>query len=641
MIDPLLRKRVRVVYERFLKPNIYKTIGKFLPFGKTTSIRFNEMTPSVYCERIKRGKNDFRITFGVKFLYDVMGYDNKKLSLSDFKKDLPNIKLVLIATYFHEVAHLLYTDMDDERIMKLPPLVIGKNTYNAAEFAHPLFNVLEDIVIEHTMSVKYKSSIERRGAIDDNSVGSLLKRNRKFILSKQIPEYVDNDDYSSLVNYLLLKLSLPSDFAGTNRFFDAHIENKKYVSSFLREKNGTARIGILIEYFNWLTTTELKFPEKPPVNPMESGRPGSKGISGTPMPTSGGATLGDGEGEGKGEGKGESKGDTDGDGETKVQKKELTKRTTEAGIPNIAGKSEEAGEELIIEPNPNAGEDDIFADLSDDDLDWSIHRVIDLKDFNLPDNSHFVDDVSKRVSGITQNLLYYFSLLKERKKPKFLGGLISGSHLDLARITRGEKLRVFKSKLVNSTSPLTGISLLCDNSGSMSGLKSVLLKLGVVAMADMMTKLDIPFSVHAFSDSSMGYNTFVVKDFDDNFDNPVIKNHFNMLSSEHHRPIEDAIEDACMFHGNEDAYHVEYLCRKLENSKLDKKILIIFSDGCPGDTGLLKRIVERHPGVHMIGIGLCDNSVKKFYPDCMVFNSEKELEELPKFLGNLLLDLIK
>ena len=625
-IDSKVRKRLKLLIERFLKPNIYKTLNKFLPVGKTAKILFKESVESIYCVKNTSGYNDYTIMFGINFLYKVFNYENRKETLKEFKQNLPNLKLVMIGTYFHEVGHLVFTDMEDRRIGSLPPLERDGKTYAVASIAHDLFNILEDIVMEHSMSVRYKSSIEKRGGVDDNSLGSILKRNRKFIVSPSLKDYKDEEHIGSLLNYLLLKLSLPKDFIGTNKFFDDHIENKEYVNKFLKERNGTKRIDILLEYWNWLMTTDIKFPETNFENPMDTGTEGSslgskpkKASSGTP--SLGGASD---KGEDEGEGEGESGGSSSG------------------GATDSAPEAEDTSEEPAVETINEYIDDDIFAELSDDEIDWSQHRVVDLKNYNFPLNDHYIEEVSKRVSELTQSLLYYFSMLRERNKPKYLSGLITGSKLDMGRITRGEKLRVFKEKLSHQSSQITGITLLCDNSGSMRREKSELLQLGVVAMSDMMTKLNIPFSVYAFSDydSNTYANTFVLKEFDDDYNNPLIRNHFNMLSSKHYEFMQEQLEGYYMFNGNRDEFHVDYLCRKLRSAKLDNKILIVFSDGMPYESYKLKNIVKRNLDINIIGVGLCSGAVKEFYRNYRVFNDEEELENLPEFLGSLLLDLI-
>ena len=618
-IDKKVRKRLYLLIERFLKPNIYKTLNKFLPVGKTAKILFKESVPSIYCVKNTSGYNDYTIMFGIDFLYKVFNYENRTETFKEFKQNLPNIKLVMIGTYFHEVGHLVFTDMEDRRIASLPPLERDGKTYAVASLAHDLFNILEDIVMEHSMSVRYKSSIEKRGGVDDNSVGSILKRNRKFIISPSLKDYKDEEHLGSLFNYLLLKLSLPKDFIGTNKFFDDHIENKEYVNKFLKERNGTKRIDILLEYWNWLMTTDIKFPETNFENPMDSGTEGSS-LGSKPKKSSSGTPSLDGDSDkGEGEGEGESDGATD-----------------------PAPEGEDTSEEPTVETINEYIDDDIFAELSDDEIDWSQHRVVNLKNYNFPLNDHYIEEVSKRVSELTQSLLYYFSMLRERNKPKYLSGLITGSKLDMGRITRGEKLRVFKEKLSHQSGQITGVTLLCDNSGSMLGYKSELLQLGVVAMSDMMTKLNIPFSVYAFSDydSNTYANTFVLKEFDDDYNNPLIRNHFNMLSSKHYEFMQEQVEEYNMFYGNRDEFHVDYLCRKLRSARLDNKILIVFSDGFPYESYRLKNIVQRNLDINIIGVGLCSDAVKKFYRNYRVFNDEKELENLPEFLGSLLLDLI-
>lgn len=627
-----VQKSLYIVFKKFLKPNFHRTIGKFVK--DYTELIFKGKEDGIYCSLSKTKGYKFAITYGVGFIYRVFKLENRNVSKKEFLDLIPKLKIVLLGTYFHEVAHLIFTAMENEKISSLPILERDGKKIPQAQLLHQLFNAWEDIVIESAMAYRYRSSLERRGGFDPNSVGSYLRENRDFVMQDMMTNYVDNvNTYQSLVAYTLLKMSYGKKFVGTNKFFDAHPENKDYMLKFLAERNADKRIDVIIEYWNWLLTTEIILPE---ISEDENPIPGSMGGKSTsvgkskalpkgsmvPDPTeeSGGTPSPSGEVE-----KGEEDEEENGDGEI------------DSGTES--GDEDDGGGEVI--DNNYEPDDDLFDELNDNDFDWSIHEEYDLNSANLEVDVSDLHKIRDKMSRISEELASYFILLKERNKPDYFGNLQSGSSLDMSAVRKGERLNVFKEMIDRSNDKVSGIVLLCDNSGSMAGDKADLLQLGVIAMSEMMNKLNIKFSVYAFSDMETSKNvTFKLKSFTDNYDDPNILNNFNVIGYKTYRKVVDDVPHP-LFHGNEDGYHIEYLSRMLEKEQLDNRIMIVFSDGYPYKKDLIHKAIARHKNIHYIGIGLCHAAVSKYYKEHKVFKNEKSLELLPSYLGELLLRLIQ
>lgn len=606
-----VEKGLFLVLKNFLKPNFNKTIGKFVKDPTELLIKGDE--DSIYCSLSSKIAYKYAITYGVGFIYRVFKLENRNVLKKEFFSLIPDLKLVLLGTYFHEVAHLIFTAMENRKIVDLPILERDGKKIPQAQLLHQLFNAWEDIAIERAMAYRYRSSLERRGGVDSNSVGSYLRDNRAFVMTDMRSNYVEvPNTYGSLLEYTLLKLSYGKSFIGKNSFFQAHPENKDYMMKFLGERNANARIDILIEYWNWLLTTDIILPEiSEDKNPIPSNEPGASTSVGKPkvLPK----------------------------GSIEVEEEEIP-------LPLGKGSSEEGDNENIGEDEPlnlpPYPDEDLFDELNDVDFDWTIHQEFDMNSINLPVDNRDLYKIRDKMSKISEKLSSYFMMLKDRSKPDYLSNLQTGSSLDLRAVHRGERLNVFKELINRTKDKLSGIVLLCDNSGSMADEKADLLQMGVVAMSEMMERLAIKFGVYSFSDSERSKNvTFRLKSFTDNYSNPSVLNNFNVIGYKTCKKIAARIPHP-IFHGNEDGYHIEYLSRMLDREELDNRIMIVFSDGMPYTSNLIKIAIKRHPNIHYIGIGLCSNHVSSFYKDYKVFNNEKDLEMLPEFLGNLLLRLV-
>lgn len=627
-VDTRVKKGIKILFKKVLIPNFHKFINKFIK--ERTQLKFKGDGPSIFVSQHPMPKMyDYQMVYGVGFLYNIFKYDGRTLTRAQFELDVPNIKLVLLASFFHESAHLVFSDMKREAYTTITDITRPDGTVVPKNFVtymvQNLWNVIEDIVIERAMAYRYRSSKERRGAPDEKSLGSILIKNREFIIGPGAADYVDRDDFTSLLNYLLCKLSLRSAFTKNNNFFDTHKENKEFVDKFLLEKDGVKRVDIAIEYVKWILSTDLDISTGAGdgVNPFPdpSGKTSTSpkkvpSASALPMP-----------------------------GGTKSSSSE--DEEVEEDDTDDKDKDEDEDEEEIPSDNEAIDNDlpeDIFGDLNDPMFDWSIHRELDLKNICKDIDLSRIKLIEEEMADVSEQLVYYFQMLIEKSRPSYITDIQTGSSLNLPAINRGERLNIFKELIDRSKSNISGIVLLCDNSGSMSGLKSVLLQKAVVAMSLMMNKLKIDNAVYAFSDQEdNNIVTYKLKGFEDDYDTETVKNTFNLLSTQTFDIVRSHIyaEDATTFHGNEDGYHIEYLSRMLLRTNFDNKIFIVFSDGMPMSDHLVKAPVNSYGNeIKYIGVGLVDSSVKKFYANHKVFSKLEHLEYLPEWLGNLLLSLL-
>ena len=108
------------------------------------------------------------------------------------------------------------------------------------------------------------------------------------------------------------------------------------------------------------------------------------------------------------------------------------------------------------------------------------------------------------------------------------------------------------------------ISLLLDESGSMSGSKSEMTRLTAILFAEACEKLNIPLEINGHSTSGLFVELYNYK----NFDSVDRNDKFRLV---------DISARGC----NRDGAAVIYGCERLLKRREDKKIFIIISDGRP------------------------------------------------------------
>ena len=164
--------------------------------------------------------------------------------------------------------------------------------------------------------------------------------------------------------------------------------------------------------------------------------------------------------------------------------------------------------------------------------------------------------VEKLVKTITQTL-------KEENLTGERRGRFYGKKLDTSRLYRTD-LRVWKDRKAPKKEINLAISLLLDESGSMSGSKSEMTRLTAILFAEACEKLNIPLEINGHSTSGLFVELYNYK----NFDSVDRNDKFRLV---------DISARGC----NRDGAAVIYGCERLLKRREDKKIFIIISDGRP------------------------------------------------------------
>lgn len=214
----------------------------------------------------------------------------------------------------------------------------------------------------------------------------------------------------------------------------------------------------------------------------------------------------------------------------------------------------------------------------------------------------------------------------------------------LYRVTQGDP-RVFSQK-EEHVSKDTAVTLLIDNSGSMSGAKMRLAMIAGYALSATLDRVKITHEVLGFttggyydmpqslleamqdemSKSSIRYERVtpiimpIYKSFDERM-SPLVK-----------KRIAYAMNAQNGLNGNIDGESLEYAAIRLAKRQEKRKVMLVLSDGQPAGGSKCQphlrsviKSMEEKLKIETIGIGIMDSSVSRFYPKHVVLNDAKDL----------------
>ena len=186
----------------------------------------------------------------------------------------------------------------------------------------------------------------------------------------------------------------------------------------------------------------------------------------------------------------------------------------------------------------------------------------------------------------------------------------------------GYNERVFKKRIVKDTLN-TAVTVLVDISGSMSGSKFANAAQAAVQLSHTVgNTLHIPVEIVGFTEHECRNAMFIYR-----------KHDTKLLSSE--ELAKRMYSSAKHMNQNCDGDSVMWGYNRLVHRKEKRKVLIVLSDGQPasskggniaGYTHDVAKEIEKGRHVELVGIGIMDSTVKKFYKDHAIITSANEIE---------------
>jgi len=232
----------------------------------------------------------------------------------------------------------------------------------------------------------------------------------------------------------------------------------------------------------------------------------------------------------------------------------------------------------------------------------------------------------------------------------------------LHRLTAGDD-RVFRQRQENKSKD-TAVSLLVDNSGSMSGRKMELAMLAAFALSQTLERVGVTHEVlgfttkfitrrydrtvrgypkdeerasYAFSDEVHAEQTRLGRPFSriDPIYMPIYRGFDERLTPTVKKRFADAAMTQTFLASNIDGECVQVATMRLLQRRESRKVLLVLSDGNPAGSGTASEQYSKlhdavsfatKMGISCIGIGIMDTAVKAFYPKHLVLN---DLSSLP------------
>ena len=566
------------------------------PF-KTIITIFDGTCGQAYTRANPKKPDKLSITIGGELIKVIASLPAKFSSKKQLKTFLRPICKAFYALNYHEMGHVVFTDMGCDLI----------HTYKEPKyipFLANLANIIEDPVIEINIADLFDESYPGKTnprVYFDFLIDQMFK--------PQLATYVDNGDADSFLNYLLLSLRCGlGSVKNPNAAFD------KYKSGFmpllkdaLTEPDATERIKKCIVLGEWLINNikeiDWTTPEEPAEPPI-SGRKPPVGPSGKPVR---------------------------GKGKSPLREHEEPK----------GPKPEVPEEELEIEHF----EKELFDDLIQDGYD---HEWIIAKDEYELEDPAVLEKIENSINEYNEaisRLAKFFTLFHDRAQELELGGYLSG-RLNIfdamqKELQGGSDIRVFNRSEKFGEDVDLAVSLVCDNSGSMSGTKSHICAQAALVLAQACEWSNIPFECNAFTKTFDGADgislTINIKSFEDSFESAkqfFAINDYNWVDAlKSGRPIPT-------FCGNSEEVNLYHIWQKLKECPHQTKIMFVLCDGMT--CGSVKKLEEvraaiEADGIIVIGIGICCDAVKNSYPNHKLFKNTTELKE---GLANYLVDTL-
>lgn len=221
----------------------------------------------------------------------------------------------------------------------------------------------------------------------------------------------------------------------------------------------------------------------------------------------------------------------------------------------------------------------------------------------------------------------------------------------LSKLVVSNDKRIFKKKH-EAEAKNVAVSIVVDYSGSMHNDNKILTAVqSAYALAKVLDRLNICFEVSFFSTRTdvKFEKTGDLKIFAriDPLLTLIAKQYHEKMTYKTKQKLATLFVKRGMMMNNVDGESVEQAYKRLLGQRANKKIMIVLSDGSPWAEGSsskqskhLKNVVKNieSSDVKIVGIGIKTNSVKEYYPNNVVINDVKELQQgVMKELGKILL----
>lgn len=636
---------IRYIYSSKLLPR-FKTLSKgmLVKAGVYCSsyvlFTFSKKDAQAYCRLASSSTATlpvFKIYFGGGLVKDVVGLPYSTTNKLVLKSAVDDINSALAGLFFHEMGHLLYTDMTDTS-------VINYKDKDYIPFIKNMFNIFEDVYLE-------KFGLRRDYPVTQKYFKFLTTR----VFVPQATFYKDTGDASSFINYILLKLRCPKTLTAKNTAFDSVSSTiLPMISDILHDDDGSSRVKKTITLCEWLIANlKLDFKVVPPA---EEELPTGLSPSGATGPAKPGKPMTAGSDESSGSGTSGGSDPTNRGGDRGSVDGDSSSIPDERPTFNSLDEMEQSLDDEEITSTYNSANDIRVEDLQD--IEDALNSTLSLEDIGNhewiiankmfafgPNLKEAIDKAMLDMNPVALQVIKSLKLFKAQIRPRFTPGFRTGK-LNIPTAIKSASTglptpNLFKQKVARGQAADLAISILCDNSGSMSGNKSHVCTRAMLALAQACDNVGIPLEVNCFTEAYGINYTIQMKSFDDKFADS--KYYFGITDSDmcYHYTYDNSIP---LFDGNEDEVNLYNVWKRFLKNKHKDKLMFVISDGqtC-GSSADLKNLIKeiKDSGVKIIGLGIQSRAVETLYPEHKLFDTEESLNGLPDYLLDTLNTLIK
>lgn len=594
----------------------------------------------------------------------------------------------------HESAHVLYTDgpIFRKRIEKIEK----KYGEKVAQMVLMLFNVAEDARIEELMKKRYKGSKENfsnvlkmileknmSGLKEDSSAeeiidGMIIFYARWLVGSEFATEFFnEHQEYLELCKaydegidnlYTLMSKAQSSEeiLDVIEKYLKKHEDKMSF--SMKESSGGSSKKDKKSEGSGKSVKTEKKSEESEEEKDSEknSEKPSEKDDKKDDSEKSKDSEDKDGESDKDRKDKEGEDGDGEKDEEDSSEEDELTKEIEKLITGEDFGDSIRAEIKKIIRKENGSGRaPEVYRPLTTryDRIEPQSVKSYSIQSFlerNPRTYKEFLEETAQYSSVIQKQLERYMSALSVSSwEYGHKKGCLYGA--GLSRLITGDE-RVFRKKMERKTKDVA-VSLLIDLSGSMMGTPVKYACMSAYIFAKALSKIGINFEILGFTtDWNEPRDSFfqtLKKTEEKAFDGrpsytrieplimPIFKKFGDKFSIETAQTLCYFSDSECSMNNNVDGECVLIASSRLLAQPQKRKILFVFSDGDPAfqtnysvwEKKHLHYAIEqaKKADIETFGIGICSDSVSKFYPHYSIVNEiedlgKETLTQLKKFL---------
>ena len=274
------------------------------------------------------------------------------------------------------------------------------------------------------------------------------------------------------------------------------------------------------------------------------------------------------------------------------------------------------------------------SDLRADGFVPSDPTILDLSKDELNgyhDDVHFTERYARAIQAVQggdmlagQVKMLLTSMKQTKWQHGHKRGRISGKNLWKASKAGGYQQDVFKRK-TQKLELNTAVTILTDNSGSMSGDKFAHAAKAGVMLNEALVKIGVPVELLSFSEDGKGALDIIVSPFHE------------IAVSEEELTRRYAMCGNWMCQ-NSDGESIQWAYNRLIKRREKRKVLIVLSDGSPAafnhsgdEVNFTKRMIkeiEDAGRAEIYGLGIMDRNVERFYTHHKVLNESSELEDM-------------